>query len=61
MRASEREPTIFNIIDYAGETFPLYTESGNIYIPKCESGYTIKIRNTDECYKERKNKVTEKD
>ena len=52
MKASEREPTTFNIIDYAGETFPLYTESGNIYIPNCESGYTIKIRNTDECYKD---------
>ena len=52
MKASEREPTIFNIIDYTGETFPLYTESGNIYIPKCESEYTINIRNTNECYKD---------
>ncbi len=63
MKASEKEPTTFNIIDYKGETFPLYTESGNIYIPKCESGYTINIRDTNECYKDipivaQKNNIT---
>ena len=53
MKASEnREPTTFNIIDSTGETFPLHTESGNIYIPRCESGYTINIRNTEKCYKD---------